>query len=152
MYLVMISALMLVLPLLSIGIDAVAAHAPLNAALVLKWFVFWSVGLRLFLAGLRQMTKPEFTIQKILGQTSMDALVFVRELGFANTAMGAVGLASLALPAWRLPIGVAAAIFLGLAGIHHLMQKHRNRMENVAMVSDLFVALVLAGCCLAMAA
>jgi formylmethanofuran dehydrogenase subunit B len=36
-----------------------------------------------------------------------------------------------------------AAIFYGVAGIRHAMQKHRNANENIAMVTDLFAALVL---------
>jgi hypothetical protein len=56
MYLAAIVLLMLVLPLIS-----VAAQAPMlpDAAalmgLVGKWFTFWGVGVRLFLAGLNQV-------------------------------------------------------------------------------------------------
>lgn len=34
--------------------------------LIGKWFVFWTVGVRLFTAGLRQIWRPQFTAQKIL--------------------------------------------------------------------------------------
>ena len=34
-----------------------------------------------------------------------------------------------------------------MAGLNHVRQPHRNRLENVAMVSDVFVALVLLGVC-----
>jgi hypothetical protein len=33
----------------------------------------------------------------------------------------------------------------GLAGINHILQKHKNRFETVAMVSDLFASMALLG-------
>ena len=77
MYIVMVTALMLVLPALSIGAEVLAGGTAFTAALVLKWFAFWSVGLRLFLAGVRQIARPEFTAMMILGQKSADAVDFI---------------------------------------------------------------------------
>jgi hypothetical protein len=46
---------------------------------------------------------------------------------------------------------VAALMFafplLSMAGIAHVFQRHRNRLENVAMSSDLFAAVVLLDVC-----
>jgi hypothetical protein len=50
---------------------------------------------------------------------------------------------SLLAPSWRLAAALAGGVFYGLAGVNHLLQSHRNRLENVAMASDLFVSLVL---------
>jgi len=38
---------------------------------------------------------------------------------------------------------LAGGIFYGLAGVNHAVQSHRNRLETVAMTSDLFAAVVL---------
>ena len=144
MFLALVLLLMLVLPAGSVLIERVlvgSAEDPL--LLVGKWFVFWSVGARLFLAGLRQCVRPEFTAETILRIESKEAGVLVRELGFANLAMGTVGLCSLAVPRWVSPGAVAGAIFLGLAGIQHVTRKGRNHLENLAMVSNLFVCGVL---------
>jgi hypothetical protein len=149
MYYSIVAALMFVLPLLSIGVEAMHAAVLLTAALVAKWFVFWSVGLRLLLAGLRQTFQPEYTAREILGLKGDESLVLVRELGFANIAMGAVGTISLFLPTWRLPGALAGGLFYALAGVNHVRQSHRNRLENVAMVSDLWAAAVLLGVCAA---
>jgi len=62
--------------------------------------VFWAVGVRLALAGLQQYLRPAFTSQDILGIDAPEAHVLVRELGGANLAAGAVGLASLAAPSF----------------------------------------------------
>jgi hypothetical protein len=72
-----------------------------------------------------------------------DVLLVVRELGFANIAIGSVGVVSLSVAGWRVAAALAGGIFYGLAGINHAMQHHRNRLENVAMVSDLAAAAFL---------
>src|SRR5689334_9869714 len=128
---------MFVGPLMSIAVVLVHAGESLTAALAARWFVFWGVGLRLFIAGLRQMIQPRYTAQTVLGIQSDDALVAVRELGIANTAMGVMGSASLALTGWTLPGAVVGGVFYTLAGLNHLRQPHRNAIESVAMVSDL---------------
>jgi len=47
------------------------------------------------------------------------------------------------------PAAMLGAIYYGLAGIIHCFHKGRNKLENVALVSDLFAAVVLAICCFA---
>jgi len=151
MYVPMVIALMAVIPLVSVAIQLLSdSHAVLNSAAIIpiiaKWYVFWAVGVRLFLAGLRQMIQPRYTAETILGIKGADALLLVRELGFANTALGSIGLASIVAASWRPPAAMAAVIFYGLAGINHALHGHRNKLENVAMVSNIFAALVLAFC------
>jgi hypothetical protein len=143
MYYAVVALLMFVLPILSVGIEASTSGA-LTAATIAKWFVIWAVGARLFTAGLRQTLQPRFT-QKILGIASEDSLVLIRELGFANIAIGLVGLMSIFKPLWMWPAALCGGIFYLLAGGLHVFAKHRNRLENVAMGSDLFVAVVLLG-------
>src|SRR5579862_8161394 len=99
MYVPMIIALMLVLPLISIVAqifltDHGALSAAANLAIVAKWYVFWAVGVRLSLAGLRQIFQPRYTAETILGLKGAESLFFVRELGFANVSMGSVGVVS----------------------------------------------------------
>ena len=143
MYYVIVATLMFAFPLLSIGIETTAGRSALGAALIGKWFVFWSVGIRLFTAGARQVLQPEYTANVILGLESHESLLLVRELGFANLALGLVGISSLLFPLWRLPVALAGGVFFGLAGVNHVLQAHRNQLENVAMASDLFVSLIL---------
>ncbi len=147
MYYFIVSATMLVLPIASIGID-LTRNPGQDFVLVLgKWFVFWALGVRLGLAGLRQIIQPRYTAQRILGLTGDEALLVVRELGFANVALAASALVSVVASAWTVPCALTGGIFYGLAGINHLMHAKRNRLENTAMVSDLLAALVLLGYC-----
>ena len=110
LYPLVVGLTMFALPLASIGL---ALHFGAADWLWLtgKWFVFWGVGVRLLLAGLRQYFQPGFTSRDIMGIDNTQVYLFVRELGGANMAWGVVGLASLALPSFVLPAALAAGIF-----------------------------------------
>ena len=145
MYLGAIVLLMLVLPAFAIAAEAIwfpGATSPIE--LIGKWFTFFVVGVRLFSAGVSQVIRPEFTAKGILGVADPSANVLVREIGFGNLAIGTLGLISLAFPSFRIPAAVAGAIFLGMAGFGHLFRKDRNAKEQLALVSDLVAAAVLA--------
>ncbi len=145
MYFAIVFCLMLAAPLGAIVIDHSVLHgaAPLMW-LVGKWFVFWAVGVRLALAGLRQYFDPRFTAEQIFEIHHDDALPLVRELGVANFAAGTVGILSLLRPDFVLPSAIAAAIFYGVAGFRHARQPTRNAKETFAMATDLFAFAVLA--------
>ena len=75
MYLLIVLLLMLVLPTGSIYVEHSYPHSSAPTMLLVgKWFVFWSAGVRLFLAGLRQFFQPRFTADQIFGIKSDDAL------------------------------------------------------------------------------
>lgn len=154
MYVPMIVVLMFILPLASVlaqlllGTHA-APHASDLMPAIAKWYVFWALGVRLFLAGLRQTLQPAYTARTILGLEGAECLVLVREVGFANLAMGSVAMASLYLPGWVIPAALAGGIYYSLAGINHIFRKPRGRLETVAMTSDLFAGCVLISCCVA---
>jgi hypothetical protein len=120
-----------------------SAHAPI-AALVLRWAVFWMVGVRLSIAGIRQVVQPRYTAATILGIDDPDSLLVVRELGFANLAMGAIGIGSVVWTPSTAPAAVCGAIFYALAGLNHLRTRPRTAFARIAMISDLWAALVLA--------
>jgi hypothetical protein len=107
-------------------------------------FVFWAVGVRLATAGLRQVLQPRFTAETIFAVTDPRALPLVREIGFANLAIGGLGLATQAVPAWVVPAALVGAVFFALAGAAHLGRRDRRRAETVAMATDLAAAAVLA--------
>jgi hypothetical protein len=144
MYVITVILLCVVLPIGSAVVDRATAHAAAPwLALLGTWFVFWSGGVRLVLAGVRQLLQPRFTAKEIFGIASDDPLPLVQELGVANLAAGIVATASLVFPAFVLPMAIVGAIFYGLAGIRHLRDAHRNANQNLAMATDLLVGAVL---------
>ena len=149
MYVAAVALLMLVLPLASVAGELLAQGPGAGLVqIVTRWFVFWGVGARLFIAGLRQILQPRFTAHTILGLKSEESFVVVRELGFANVALGAVGLASLMAREWVLAAALSGAIFYSLAGLNHARQPVHGLHERVAMVSDLLLGALLALVCL----
>jgi hypothetical protein len=144
MYIAVVALTMLVLPSASVAVAHALDPAAPWLALVGRWFVFWGVGVRLTLAGARQLLQPGFTAKEIFHMTSDEALPLVSELGVANLATGVVGLLSLAAPTFTLPVAIAAGIFYGVAGLRHLSGRDRSRNETVAMAGDLFLFAVLA--------
>ncbi len=143
MYYAMIVLLMGVLPIASIVVERLIDNADL-AVLLGKWFVFWACGVRLLLAGVRQIANPTFTADTIFGIADKDAGKIVSELGFANVAIGVLSVASIARPDWVLPAAIVAGLYYGLAGVKHVFNASRNRIENWATASDLGIFVVLA--------
>ena len=144
MYYAIVAFTMVVAPLLSIAAEYPGITG-LGSLIVVatKWFAFWAVGVRLLLAGVTQIVKPGYTLKGILGVDESRAHVVVQELGFANLSIGLAGLLSILFSIWALPVAFIGGLFLGLAGVNHLMRPHRNMRENVAMVTDLWAAAIL---------
>jgi hypothetical protein len=142
LYILNVAATMLILPLIAIAYEMQLGHANL-VVLAGKWFVFWGVGVRLLLAGLRQQFRPELTSRGILGIDDPKANILARELGGANIAAGTIGLLSLAFPSFVLPIAIWGAIFYAFAAVEHVKEEHRTSDSTIALVSDLFMAIVL---------
>lgn len=144
MYTVVVFAIMLVFPILSILIEqALSQHGYMEAVIVGKWFVFWLVGVRLLLAGIRQILQPNYTAEKLLGIKDPASYLVVRELGFANSSIGTLGVVSLFNPAWVVPAAIAGCLFYTLAAINHALRPHRNHHENIAMWTDFMAAAML---------
>jgi|SRR5580658_1770293 hypothetical protein len=144
MYFAIVGLTMFLLPVTSVLTEHALVPGESVIYLIGRWFVFWGVGVRLTLAGLRQFFQPAFTATEIFHMSSEEALPLVRELGVANVATGTVGLLSLAFTGFILPIALSAGIFYGVAGVRHAFERSRTLNETVAMASDLFLFLVLA--------
>jgi hypothetical protein len=143
MFLIVVVGFMFVLPLACTVGEVLVGSVPFSLVIVGKWFVLWAVGVRLLLAGLRQIFQPRYTAQVILSLKSDESLILIRELGFANFAIGLVGVGSAVLPSWRPAGALAGGVFYALAGANHVLQPHRCKLESIAMASDLWAAAVL---------
>jgi hypothetical protein len=147
MYLVTVVLLLFVLPAASVGIEALWAGGAGGAVdvmlLIGKWFVFWAVGVRLFIAGVRQVVQPQFTAESIFASKDRAALPIVREVGFGNLSMGILGLLTLAKSGVLVPAAIVGGLYYGLAGVGHLVRGHGNFDGRTALISDLFIFVVL---------
>jgi hypothetical protein len=145
LYLFSVLLFMLLLPAGSILWEHSTGRAAFGWPLAGKWFLFWAVGIRLFIAGLRQATKPAFTAKKIFHMAGEESFPVIKELGLANICMGLINILSLWYPAWRLPAGIAGGLYFGFAGLMHFTKKPASRNELIALISDLFIFIVV-GC------
>lgn len=144
MYIIIVALLMFVLPIGSVMAEKILLQSNIGWLLLVgQWFVFWGIGVRLSVAGLRQMLQPRFTAEEIFELKEKAAYALVQELGFANLCLGVIGVCSLFHHAWVLPAAVAGGLYYGLAGVRHLFNRQRNLLENVATYTDLaFFAVV----------
>src|SRR5262245_61289864 len=119
MYVLAIVVLMAVLPIVSILVER--HFLPSSDLLFLggKWFVFWAVGVRLFLAGLQQTRDPGFTATTIFAIKDKAAEGLVAEIGFGNLAIGLLGMVSIFDRGWVTPAAIVGCAFYGLAGFKH---------------------------------
>jgi len=144
MHLIIVVLTMLVLPAASVAIERWTGGATANLwQLIGKWFVFWGVGVRLLIAGVRQVVKPELTATGIFGVTDKAAFPLAQELGFWNVTIGLISIASIRRPEWVAPMAIAGTLFYAMAGALHVTNREREFSENVAMVSDLGMAALL---------
>jgi hypothetical protein len=142
-YLIVVSLLTFILPAAGCIIEHFISSLSLSFTLFGKWFIFSAVGLRLFLAGIRQTTKPAFTAKEIFHIDNPDCFPVVMELGFANLCFGLVGLISLFKPDWRIVSAFASGIYYALAGLLHLLKKPAGINEKFALWTDIIIFAVL---------
>jgi hypothetical protein len=143
-YLISLLLTMLILPLGSVFIDYIPYPGTPFMLLVGKWFVFWAIGVRLLAAGIRQSTKPLFTLQQIFRIQNPEGRVIVKELGFANICFGLTGIIALFIADWRPAAAFAGGLYMGIAGFYHVIKKPSSPNEVLAMVSDIYIFVMMA--------
>jgi hypothetical protein len=120
MYFIVVIMLLLVLPAASVILEStISAHGSSIMGLIGKWYVFWAGGVRLLLAGLRQVSQPRFTASEIFDLDNVKAFPIVREIGFGNLAMGTLAICTIFRGAWLVPAAMVVCLYYGLAGLGH---------------------------------
>lgn len=135
-YLVTVVASVVVMPVVSIAAACASGGSERVLDVAFRWFVFWAIGIRLLMAGVRQAVQPSFTAREIFHLASPDAEVIVRELGFANICMGLAASISGFVPAWRTEAAFAGGLYFGIAGAMHVWKRPATGNEWIALVSD----------------
>jgi fructose-specific phosphotransferase system IIC component len=144
-YIFGVSAITFLLPVISAFIEIATNNSQsFSAELIGKWFIFYAVGLRLLLAGIKQTTNPAFTAKQIFHIEGTESFPILRELGFANLCFGLVGLISLFMPQWRVVSAFASGLYYGFAAVGHLLQRSKGANEKFALVTDVIIFILLA--------
>ena len=144
LYLINVLVVMLILPVASVVTECIKHTSIFGWPLIGKWFVFWAIGVRLLTAGIRQVAKPSFTAREIFHISNEESFVIVKELGYANICMGAIGILSIFSSACCLLAAFGGGLYFGLAGLQHMIKKPVSANERIALVSDVLISLLMA--------
>lgn len=143
-YIIVVSVLTFILPLLcSVSEVLINENSFFTFDLIGKWFIFSAVGLRLFIAGIKQTTDPAFTAKEIFYINNPESFPIIRELGFANLCFGLIGIVSLFLPQWRIVSAFGSGLYYGIAGFQHFLKKRAGVNEKFALVTDIIIFILL---------
>ena len=143
-YIVVVTVLTFLLPVIGCVAEIlINKTASFSFELFGKWFIFSAVGIRLFIAGIKQTTDPAFTAKEIFHIDNPESFAVVRELGFANLCFGLIGIVSLFLPQWRVVSAFGSGLYYGIAGLQHFLKKPVGINEKFAMVTDIIIFLLL---------
>ena len=132
-------ALIAVLPIAAAALESRVDQLPLSWPIYWKWFIFWGVGIRLFFKGVKLASTPQFTGLSLSSFKNRESYLLLLELGFANMALGSMGILSVINDQWRLIAAIAGAIYFGLADMLRLLKKPAGRHEGVALVYNVLV-------------
>ncbi len=143
-YIIVVSAITFLLPAIGTVAQVLVNKDTFSFEIFSKWFIFSAAGIRLFIAGIKQITNPAFTAKEIFHIDSRETLPIVRELGFANLCLGVIGLISLFQPSWRIVSAFGGGLYYGLAGLQHFLKKPAGANEKFAMLTDILIFLLLA--------
>jgi hypothetical protein len=130
-------ALIAVLPVTAALLEARADGTPLDWPIYWKWFIFWSVGFRLFFKGVRLASTQQATGLSLSSFRNRESYLLLLELGFANMSLGAMGILSVINDQWRLIAAIAGAIYFGLSDLLRLLKKSAGCHERVALTYNL---------------
>ena len=134
----------IIMPLTAISVEVLVIDpSPRLAAIALKWFIFCGIGLRLGMAGIKQIITPQFTAREIFKIQDEGILPIIRELGLANLCFSVIAIISLFIPTFRIPAGIAGGLYFGLAGLLHITKPKDSKNEIFALVSDISIFLVI---------
>ncbi len=143
-YIMIVSLLTFIMPLLSVMLEMYfVENVQPTFAMLSKWFIFWAVGMRLFIAGMKQTIDPAFTAREIFKFKTEESFPVIRELGFANSCFGLTAMFSFFFPDWRVVSAFASGIYYGIAGFQHLLKRPAGMNESFALFTDLFIFIVL---------
>jgi hypothetical protein len=132
-----------ILPISCILIEIIAFSQTDIWWIMIKWFVFWGVGLRLFTCGMKQVISPEFTAKVIFEVEDSKSYSVIRELGFSNICAGLCGMLSLVYIKFRVVALFIGIVYYGLVLIQHAIRRKKNASEIFVTITDLSIVLEL---------
>lgn len=134
-----------VLPLLSAAAEYHFAKVNISAALVGKWFIFWTVGIRFLVAGFIQVIRQGRGGSAILLQGDQSG-EFGKILGLVKMFLAGLAFLCMMKESWSLLAAITVGIYVGLAGFQHDFKKPGTAEGWISMIYDMIVFVVITTC------
>jgi hypothetical protein len=88
-----------------------------------------------------------FTLQHIFMIHDPKSTALVQELGVHNLILGMAALLTPWFAHYTNIIAIMGSTYFGAAGLLHMTRKHKSFNQQIAMISDLFIAIVMFALC-----
>lgn len=110
--------------------------------LLLKWVIFWTIGIRALTAGFMQFTNPQYTMGLL--SLPVESTIIVRELGFLQFGVGLAAILSMFKKSYLEPVLICHGIFMvGASYLHISRASHIDFGELVSLLGDLLVVTIV---------
>jgi len=137
--------LLAILPLLSAAAEHHFVHASISIILLGKWFMFWTIGIRLLIKGFVQVIRSRRN-----GNSSLlskdETWEVAKILGLAKMALAGMGFLCVVNDQWSLLATITVGVYLGLTGFQHDFKRPSTTTGWMNMSYDVLVFSVIAVC------
>jgi hypothetical protein len=137
--------LLAILPLLSVAGEQHFVNASISIILLGKWFLFWTIGVRLMVKGFAQVIRSVRN-----GNSSLlnrdETGDFTKMLGLAKMALAGMGFLCVVNDQWSLLATITVGVYLGLTGFQHDFKRPTTTRGWMSMSYDFLVFTVIAVC------
>ena len=139
-HIIYILAVMFVIPCICWIIDSVRQKG-MSVAVFCKWFVFWAIGVRALTTGAMQFLNSAYTAQLL--QVGEESYVIISELGFAQFAIGLIGIMSLFKKSYRPSAVISYSVFMIRACFIHISRFQTAGFDEiVSLIGDIWVVII----------
>jgi len=145
-YFINVFGIILILPIISICINVFVNYKKKIRndfiEIIENWFIFWSIGIRLFTAGLMQIFNPIYTANLL--QLNLNDFIVIRELGLSNISIGLLGILSYFKHGLQKYVCLYILIFFSGASIIHITRllQYANYDEIITLITNIFIIIV----------
>jgi hypothetical protein len=119
--------LTVLLPFAAVCIEAFGKRDKVSVSVIEKWFLFFAVGIRFLVRGIKQATESRLQTNEGLG----------------NLSLGVVALISLLVPSWRNVTAFGSDLYFGAAALSCFLAKPGGPNETFTLISNTCIFLIL---------
>jgi len=110
--------------------------------ILLKWVIFWTIGVRALTGGIMQFANPKYTMGLL--SLGINSEIIIRELGFLQFGVGLTAILSIVKKTYIEPVFISFGIFMAGASYLHIIRFSQIDFgELVSLIGDLLIVAVI---------